>query len=152
MSLKAEIIDRLFSRLGGTYGSAWERQIGSVPVSDVKSAWAHELAGFADKLGMLAWALDNLPERCPNVIEFKNLARRAPVPEAARLPEPKAAPERVAAELQRLAPALASARCAASSAVDHKAWAKLLIARHDAGERLTPTCLRFAREALGVSA
>lgn len=151
MSLTAEVIDRLFARLSAVYGVAWERQMGSAPLSDVKSAWAHELAGFADKLGMLAWVLDNLPERCPNVIEFKHLARRAPVPEAARLPEPKADPARVAAELASLAPTVQSARSAAGS-VDHKAWAKRLIARHDDGERLTPTSLRFARQALGMEA
>lgn len=151
MSLTAEVIDRLFSRLSAVYGVAWDRQMGSAPLSDVKSAWAHELAGFADKLGMLAWALDNLPERCPNVIEFKHLTRRAPVPEAARLPEPKADPARVAAELAKVAPAVESARSTLGF-VDHKAWAKRLIARHAAGERLTPTCLRFARQALGVEA
>ena len=90
MSLPAEVIDRLFSRLNAVYGAAWDRQMGNAPLADVKSVWGHELAGFSDKLGMLAWALDNLPERCPNVIEFKHLARRAPVPETARLPEPKA--------------------------------------------------------------
>lgn len=151
MSLTSEVIDRLFSRLSAVYGVAWDRQMGNAPLSDVKSAWAHELAGFSDKLGMLAWALDNLPERCPNVIEFKHLARRAPVPEAARLPEPKADPARVAAELARVAPAVESARSTLGF-VDHKAWAKRLISRHEAGERLTPTCLLFARQALGVEA
>jgi hypothetical protein len=31
---------------------------------------------------------------------------------------------------------------------DPKAWAKRLIARHEAGERIRPISLRFAREAL----
>lgn len=150
MSLPAEVIDRLFSCLSAVYGVDWDRQMGAAPLADVKSAWGHELSGFADKLGMLAWALDNLPERCPNVIVFKALARRAPVPETARLPEPKADPARVAAELARVAPAVESARSARVFA-DHKAWAKRLIARHDAGERLTPTCIKFAREALGLA-
>lgn len=147
MSLPAEVIDRLFSRLSAVYGVDWDRQMGTAPLGDVKSAWGHELAGFSDKLGMLAWALDNLPERCPNVIAFKTLARRAPVPETARLPEPKADPARVAAELAKLAPAVESARKAVHG-VDNKAWAKRLISRHEAVERLNPTTLRFAREAL----
>lgn len=149
MSLPSKAIDRLFERLGATYGAAWDRSLGTAPIGDVKSAWAHELAGFDDKLGLLAWALENLPERCPNVIEFRNLARRAPVPDAPRLPEPKADPARVAAEMAKLAPVLAAARANAAP-VDHKAWAKRLIARHEAGERLNPTTLRFAREALGM--
>ena len=147
MSLPAEVIDRLFSRLNAVYGAAWDRQMGNAPLADVKSAWGHELAGFSDKLGMLAWALENLPERCPNVIEFKFLARRAPVPETARLPEPKADPARVAAELAKLAPAVASTRKAVHG-IDHKAWAKRLIAQHEAGEKVKPISLRFAREAL----
>jgi hypothetical protein len=32
--------------------------------------------------------------------------------------------------------------------VDHKAWAKKILARYTAGERINPTSLRFAREAL----
>jgi len=36
-------------------------------------------------------------------------------------------------------------------AVDHRAWAKSLIARHDAGERLNMTTLSFAREALDIA-
>lgn len=150
MSLQSEVIDRLFSRLNAVYGAAWDRQMGNAPLSDVKSAWGHELAGFSDKLGMLAWALENLPERCPNVIEFKFLARRAPVPEAARLPEPKADPARVAAELAKLAPAVASTRTAVHE-VDHKAWAKRIIYRHEAGENLNQTTLKFAKQALGLS-
>ena len=151
MSLHAEAIDRLFSRLAAVYGAAWDRQMGNAPLSDVKSAWSHELAGFSDKLGMLAWALENLPERCPNVIEFKFLARRAPVPETARLPEPKADPARVAAELAKLAPAVASTRKAVHG-IDHKEWAKRLISRHEAGENLNPTTLKFAKQALRMPA
>lgn len=151
MSLPAEVIDRLFYRLNAVYGAAWDRQMGSAPLADVKSAWGHELAGFSDKLGMLAWALENLPERCPNVIEFKFLGRRAPVPETARLPEPKADPARVAAELAKLAPAVASTRKAVHG-IDHKAWAKRLISRHEAGENLNPTTLKFAKQALRMPA
>lgn len=34
---------------------------------------------------------------------------------------------------------------------DGKDWARRIMARHEAGERLNPTTLRFAREALGQS-
>ena len=149
MGLPLKAIDRLFERLAATYGAAWDRSLGTAPIGDVKAAWAHELAGFDDKLGLLALALENLPERCPNVVEFRNLARRAPAPELPRLSEPKADPERVAAELAKLAPIVATVR-APVEPVDHKAWAKRLVARHTAGERLNHTTLRFAKEALGI--
>lgn len=145
MSLPIKAIDRLFERLAATYGAAWTRQWADVPIADVKTAWAHELSGFAGRLDSLAWALENLPERCPNVIEFKVLCRRSPAPVVPRLPEPKADPERLKAELAKLAPLRASV---AAQGLDHKAWAKRIIARHDAGDRLNPTTLRFAKEAL----
>lgn len=150
MSLPLVAVNRLFDRLTATYGRDFLARFDGLEQADLKSLWTHELAGFSDKLGMIAWALENLPERAPNVIEFRNLARRAPVPDAPRLPEPKADPARVAAELAKLAPTLAAAR-APTGGIDNKAWAKRLIARHDGGERLNPTTLRFAREALGMA-
>jgi hypothetical protein len=113
----------------------------------VKTAWSHELAGFAGRLEVLAWALENLPPKCPNVIEFKSICRQAPRPAEPQLPEPKADPARVSAELAKLSDVKRAAKFAAHS-VDSKAWAKALIARRDSGEKLNPTCLRFAREAL----
>jgi hypothetical protein len=145
MSLPIKAIDRLFERLGATYGSAWTRQWADIPISDAKSAWAHELAGFDGQLESLAWALENLPEKCPNLIEFRNLSRRAPAPEMPKLPEPKADPERLRKELARLGEIKLKTL---STKLDHKEWARRIIARHDAGEKLNPTTLRFAKEAL----
>ena len=150
MSLPNKAIDRLFDRLSATYGSAWTRQWADVPLGEVKTAWAHELSGYASETGLnsIAWALENLPEKCPNIIEFRNLCRRAPVPVVPQLPEPKADPGRVAAELAKLA---SVRKAATSSARDHKAWAKALIARHNAGDPIKPIQLRFAREALRLN-
>lgn len=145
MSLPIKAIDRLFERLGATYGSAWTRQWADIPISDAKSAWAHELAGFDGQLEALAWALENLPEKCPNLIEFRNLSRRAPAPEMPKLPEPKADPERLRKELARLSEIKMKTL---SAKLDHKEWARRIIARHDAGDNLNPTTLRFAKEAL----
>lgn len=148
MSLPTKAVDRLFERLAATYGAAWTRQWADVPLSDVKTAWAHELAGYASETGLkaVAWALENLPERAPNVIEFRAICRRAPAPELPRLPEPKADPERLKRELSRLGDI--RAKVVSESRIDHKAWARRILARHDAGEKINPTSLRFAREAL----
>jgi len=147
VSLSTKTIDRLFARMAATYGAAWDRSLGNAPLSDVKSVWAHELSGFADRLNDLGWALENLPETAPNVMQFRSLCRRAPTPDAPRLPEPKADPERVRAEIAKLAP---MRRAASAPSYDHKAWARRHIARHEAGERIRPITLRFAREALGI--
>jgi len=146
MSISIKAIDRLFERLAATYGSAWSRQWSDVPLSDVKTAWAHELSGYGGRLEVLAWALENLPERAPNIIEFRNLCRRSPAPEAPRLPEPKADPERLARELSKLQDLKQSVSKA--SKVDNKAWAKKILQRHADGEKTNPTSIRFAKEAL----
>ena len=146
MSLPVKAVDRIFARLGATYGAAWDRAMGSAPLADVKTVWAHELAGFAPHLQSIAWALENLPERCPNVIEFRNLCRQAPRDPEPQLPAPQADPERLRAELAKLA----EVRKAAVEPVGAKDWAHRMLARVEAGERVNRTVHRFAREALGL--
>ncbi|MCL2310792.1 MAG: hypothetical protein FWC42_11115 [Proteobacteria bacterium] len=144
MSLLAKAVDRLFRRMAAAYGAAWDRSLGTAPIDDVKAAWAHELSGFSGRLDDLAWALDNLPERCPNAIEFRTLARKAPEPKVARLEAPpaKADPARAAAALARLR----------SSPMDvdpdHRGWARRILERRLAGEKVTPTVYEMARSAL----
>jgi hypothetical protein len=149
MTDKPAPIDQLFKRLATTYGAAWERSIGQSPIADVKTTWAHELAGFLQNratMQAIAWALDNLPEKCPNVIEFKHLCRRAPAPETPRLPEPKADAQRVAAELAKLAP-MAQQIGQQVERKDCKSWASESLAN----PRLsTVTGVQMARNALNA--
>lgn len=147
MSLPLKAVDRLFERLSLTYGRQFAELYAAVDPGAVKALWAHELAVFANSLPRIAWALENLPPKCPNVIEFKHLCRQAPAPDVPRLPEPKADPERVKAELAKLGGVRQKA-AASVVGVDHKAWAKRIIARHVACERINPTTLRFAIEAM----
>ena len=151
MSLPVKAIDRLFERLALTYGAAWMRQWEGLNLNDIKAMWAHELAGYASRLDAIAWALEHLPPRCPNILEFKALCREAPRHEPLPLPEPPADPERVKAELAKLGHVPAPKRASSHVTVDHKAWAKRIIARAEAGEKVRPVSLRFAREALGIS-
>lgn len=137
-------IDRLFHRLSATYGAAWDRSLGATPEVDVKTVWAHELSAFSGSLHRIAWALENLPERCPNVIEFKNLCRAAPSPEAPALPEPKADPARLAAELAKLVP-LREKLTSAIAPKDCRQWARDILANP---KGRTPTVLDMARRAL----
>lgn len=149
MTLPLKAVDRVFMRLLATYGRGFTLMWDGIDAADVKSAWAHELSGYGQSLHAIAWALENLPERCPNAVEFRNLCRVAPASEQPRLPEPKADPARVAAELSKLAPA----RAAIAGAVpDHRGWARRIVARHEAGQKVSRICLQFAREALGVEA
>ena len=147
MSLPIVAIDRLFARLHATYGAAWDRAMGSVPVADAKAAWAHELGGFAARLQDVAWALEHLPERCPNVIEFRNLCRMAPATEVAQLPAPPADPERVRAELAKLGPMVRQSLSVGSGGAANRDWAKRILERVAAGERVG----RYARESAQVA-
>lgn len=146
MSLPLKAVDRLFERLSLTYGQRFTELYSAVDANAVRSLWAHELSAFTGSLHRVAWALENLPPRCPNVIEFKLLCQAAPAPDTPRLPEPKADPERVRAELAKLGEVRAQAEARPSQG--GKDWARRLVARAEAGENLNPTCLRFAREAL----
>lgn len=148
MTLPIKVIDRLFERLGATYGASWTRQWVDVPMNDVKTAWAHELHGYSTNLQLLAWALENLPERCPNVIEFRNLCRRAPAPDVPRLPETKVDPERVKQELDKLSSIRASVTSGSSNGKD---WARRIIGRMEAGERINPASLKCAKDALQMN-
>lgn len=153
MSLPLQAVDRLFERLMLTYGSAFQRTFDGQDLSAVKSLWAYELAFYAgDKESMrpIAWALENLPETPPNVIVFRNLCRRAPAPVMAMLPEPKADPERIAAELSKLGEIKKNVLSSPAGVGDGREWARRIIGRFDAGEKLNACTLRFAREALGM--
>jgi len=141
-------IDRLFKRLSATYGAEWDRSLGATPEIDAKSVWGHELEQFKSSLHRVAWALENLPERCPNVIAFKNLCRSAPAPDELALPAPKADPARVAAELVKLGSIRASASTPIAGRLD---WAHRIIERKEQGAKISPTVLRMAKDALGAA-
>lgn len=144
MGLPAKAIDRIFARLEATYMAAWDRAKGAVPISDIKTAWAYELSGFENRLQDIAWALDNLPDKPPNVIEFKKLCRLAPATEVPQIEGPKADPERLKAELAKLGEKVA--RLPAKHDLD---WARAIDGRVKAGERVNPYTKWSAEVALG---
>lgn len=153
MSLPLTAIDRIFDRLTAAYGRQFLDLYAGVDPASVKTAWGYELSAFASAAGLrrIAWALDNLPERPPNVVAFRNLCRQAPAPaDPQPLPAPPANPQRLHAELQKLGWYQPKDQRMHAGAIDHKAWAKRLIAREEAGQRLRPIAARFAREALGM--
>lgn len=149
MSLPLPWVDKIFSKMALVYGRDFINRWEGLELSDVKTDWGHELAGFENWPEAIAHALGNLPpERAPTVLQFRELARKAPKPDRPALPEPAANPERMAAELRKLAPILKKA----DGPYDHKAWARRIVANHDAGQPVRQISLRFAREALGLEA
>jgi hypothetical protein len=147
MSLPLAWIDRIWEKLTVTYGAnflARWRDFDAQALNAVKSDWMNELSGFERAPHAIAFALANLPERAPNVVEFRNLCRQAPAADVPKLPEPKADPARLAAELAKLAPL--REKLAAVPAKDCKQWTRDILA-NPSGR--TPTVLQMARNALG---
>ena len=150
MSLPIAWIDKIFHKLTLLYGRDFIGRWEGLQIADVKTDWGHELGGFENWPEAIAHALATLPPgKPPTVMEFRDLAGKAPRKELIALPGPPADPERVAAELKKLA-AITGKSIAATGRIDHKAWAKRIIQRHETGENINPTSLRFAREALHI--
>jgi hypothetical protein len=139
-------IDRLFERLSLTYGNAWDNSIGTAPLNEIKSFWMNQLSGFMqskESMMAISWALNHLPERPPNLVQFKNLCYQAPAVERPQLPSPPADPERVKQELAKLAGMN-------TPKSDPKDWARKILGDYAAGVKKSPTVVQMARDALNV--
>jgi len=150
MSLPIAAIDRLFDRLAMTYGTEFSNKWGILNSMDVKTHWSHELAVFADNLNSIGWALQNLPDRCPNLIEFKSLCKQAPRPTANALEAPKAPVEVVDRVLAEIALKAFKAPKDEHGNVDHKRWAKRLKAWHENGGKLSLYQIKCYKTALDM--
>lgn len=148
--MSAEAVNYVFDRLAAAYGAAWDRSLGEAPIADVKTVWSDCLASFLHSESAkrsIMWGLQNLPDRVPNAMEFRGLCRHAPAVKVEALPEPKADPERVKAELAKLG----HVRMATGSPHGMRDWAHRLKARHAAGEKLNMNQIRCYTEALGAT-
>ena len=145
MSLPETWIDVIFAKLTLIYGRDFHSRWEGVNIADVKADWAHELSGLEHNPQAVAYALEHLPpSRPPTVLEFRELARKAPKPVFIELPAPMVDRQRLGLQMQKLA----HLKALAVSPQDPKSWARRLLSRHQAGEPITPTCLRMARQAL----
>jgi hypothetical protein len=151
MSLPIAVVERLFDRLTTTYGTEFKNKWNGIPLNDVKSTWAHELGAFADNLHAIGWALQNLPDRCPNLMEFKSLCKQAPRPNTALLDAPKAPADVVDRVLAEIASKALKTPRDEKGNVDHKRWAKKLKQRHEAGENLSMYQIACYKTALDIT-
>ena len=147
MALPTKVIERLFEKLQLSYGTEFTNKWGNLDSIDLMTNWAHELAQFADNLTAIGWALQNLPDRCPNLIEFKSLCKQAPRPQYEALDAPKAPVEVIDREISKM---LAGLLKKPADTIDHKRWAKRLKQRHENGEILSPYQINCYRTALNL--
>ena len=144
MSLPLEVIDRMFARLVATYGRDFSARWEGLDQNAVKSSWGHELAGYENNLKAIAYALENLPERAPNVIEFRNICRRAPSVQSLQLEPPKFDKAIAAMVMNGTRKVLEN-----TPKVDQKAWAHRILADVKAGMKRSPTVIQMAKNAIG---
>jgi hypothetical protein len=140
----AAAVDHVFTVMGATYGAAWDRSIGTAPISDVKTAWGEALTDFMhsdDAKRAIVWGLKNLPDTVPNARQFRSLCRNAPSKTPVMLPAPTVNPEIASKVLEGL-------KAAPMVRVDHKAWAHVILADHKAGMKKSPAVVQMARNAL----
>ena len=150
MSLPLPWVDRVFEKLTLVYGQAFLARWRDIDLNAVKSDWCHEMAGMEKSPSRIAFALANLPERPPSVIEFRALCRSAPVPDVPKLPEPKADPERVAQELAKLRN---TSLAQPMQSVGCKDWARRILRRVEQGDKtVSRTAWAMAANALRADA
>ena len=151
MSLPEKWIDKIFHKLTMAYGRDFLGRWEGMPIAEVKADWAECLAGFEANPGAISYALGSLPDsKPPTAQDFRAICYRAPAAEALQLPAPQADPERVAKELLKLDPVRQAV--ANRGVVDHKAWAKRIVANFEAGLVVNVGPLRMARQAIGLEA
>lgn len=148
MPLSLQATDRIFERLVAAYGRQFLDLYADVSPAGVKTAWSHELADFSEPAGLkrIAAVLANLPERAPTAPQFRGLCRQVHIPEAPPLPPPAANPELVRQELAKLGHLDKPVRMGTPSTIDPQAWVDRVLARHAAGEKLSPYTLNCATE------
>lgn len=125
-------VEKIFRKLTLTYGRDFTARWEGLETADVIEDWAEELSGFAQWPEAIGWALQNMPTgKPPTVLEFRAMCFKAPKPDRPQLPEPAANPERVTAELTKLArPAPA-----VNAFTD---WIPRGLARLERGEKVSP--------------
>jgi hypothetical protein len=142
--LPPKVIDKLFFRLSNVYGSQWTNLWRDNDIDEVKELWRDELGYFANNLDAFAWALNHLPERVPNLVQFKKLCFDAPMVNQALAidyTKPAPIPAEIAQELKKIT---------TPRTVDDKAWAHKILKDADGGIKRAPLSVRFAKEALNI--
>ena len=140
--LPVEWVDKLFHRFAIVYGVYIAKQYSGLDPLEVKTEWAKCLGGFKDRPEAIKFALEHLPsDRCPTMLQFRDMCRQAPLAARPALPEPKADEAVVHKEIKKMVTEAFTNR-------DPKLWAKKLKKRHAAGDALSPLQIKAYREAL----
>lgn len=146
-SLPERWVQRIFATMRATYGASFDRQwecpAGTDPADHIAAMlehWGRELRAYQQHPGAISYALENLPEHPPNLIEFRALCRRRPDSEQKRLEAPRVLP----AEMREAVAGIAKPE----PKDDPRQWARDLRIREQNGANLTLAQRAMWREAL----
>ena len=153
MSLPTEWVEKIFHKLTLAYGQDFLNRWKGIPIADVKTDWAHCLAGFAEHPEAIGFALLNLPDsRPPTAQDFRAICRQAPRDESLALNAPKAPADVVDKEIAKIVANAMKPPVDERGQVDHKRWAKQLRDRHQRGEVLSLVQIKSYQTALDMAA
>lgn len=151
-SLPETWVERIWSTMRATYGAAFDRQWqcpeGEDPerhVATLKAHWGRELSRYQQNPDAIRYALENLPPRPPNLIEFKAACNRRPDQAVPQLPAPKPDPQRVASALAPLADIKAKA-----GTYNPREWAHSLHEQIQAGRKVSPAIRAMVADVMRV--
>jgi hypothetical protein len=144
-------IGRIFDHMSVLYGSRFADLWRGSDLDTIRRMWAEKLAGFRSMPGAIKEALDSLDSKPypPTLPEFLAMCREA-APRHQIKPvmigyQPTAEDQARAQEIIRTA-----AERIRGDERDHKAWAKKLKARDEAGEKLSLLQVEAYKEALAT--
>lgn len=147
MSLSLKTVDYLFARFSAIYGSEFANKWAGQDSDAVKAAWAYTLADYDNNQPRIKWALEHLPERPPNALQFRALCALAPEQnglQAIAKDEPMTFSKEVRDAI------VAGMSAPAPQEHGMKQWAHDLKARADNGEKLGMNQIRCYKNALGL--
>lgn len=135
-SLPERWVQRIFATMRATYGAAFDRQwecpAGTDPADHIAAMlehWGRELRGYQQNAQAIAYALENLPEHPPNLIEFRALCRRRPDGDQKLLEAPRVPPAKMLEAVSSIA--------RPEKKDDYKQWARDMREREKSGAHLT---------------
>lgn len=148
MSLPEAWVEKVFTKLSLVYGHQFLSRWDGLDLAHVKADWAHELAAYQQAPQAIAFALENLPQKPPTVLEFRALCQRAPSRNAQ---QQRIGHDATPADPERVREAVGYLRGRLRQR-DPREWAHNLKARHDAGQKLSPYQIACYRDALRAPA
>lgn len=140
MSLPLPWVDRIFEKIAVVYGQQFLNRWRDIDLNTVKSDWCHELSGFEKNPNAIAYALANLPDTPPTVLQFKQLCLRSPSVDQQQLMPPRPDPKMVALIADGI-----REKVSKTEPKDYKQWARNILA-HPEGK--TRAQLDMAKRAL----